>query len=278
MMNRKLKKIYISCDMEGINGVCSDRHREMGNLFYEWARQQTTRELSTVISEFKKRGVEEFVVNDSHDYMLNLHIDELPEGTSLISGTHKTDSMMEGVDAGFDGAVFIGYHGRCGLHRAVLSHTYSDSIYHAEINGIWFGETTINAAYCGEKDIPVLLVSGDDVLADEVRRLATGTKSVITKYGISRSAGRMLHPAQVTGHYQKAVEEVCQSEIKPFRLESPYHLAITLREPQMVDIALRVPGTVRTGESSLEFSHNDYITTYRAFLAIQTLASGSYLK
>jgi len=273
-----MRKLYISCDMEGINGICTDRHREMGDLFYDWARKQTTTELNTVINEFKKRGVEEFVVNDSHDNMINLRIDELPEGTSLISGTHKTDSMMEGINSEFDGAVFIGYHGKCGLHRAVLSHTYSDSIYHAEINGIWFGETTINAAFSGEKGVPLLLVSGDDILAEEVSELDTGTRSVITKYGISRSAGRMLHPKQVAENYCKAVEEVFQSDIKPFTLRSPYRLDITLREPQMVDIALRVPGTKRTGESSLQFKHEDYITTYRAFIAIQTLASGSYLK
>ena len=273
-----MKKLYISCDMEGISGVCSDRHREMGDMFYDWARKQMTIELTTVINEFRKHGVEEFVVNDSHDYMMNLRIDELPEGTSLISGTHKTDSMMEGVGSEFDGAVFVGYHGKCGLHRAVLSHTYSDSILHAEINEIWFGETTINAAFCGEKDVPLLLVSGDDVLADEVGDLATGTVSVITKYGISRSAGRMLHPTKIAESYKRAVEEVFSSTIKPYKLKSPYHLAIILREPQMVDIALRIPGTIRTGEASLEFFHDEYITTYRAFIAIQTLASKSYLK
>ncbi len=273
-----MKKVYISCDMEGINGVCTNRHREMGDLFYDWARKQTTTELNTVINEFKKRGVEEFVVNDSHDNMINLRIDELPEGSSLISGTHKTDSMMEGISSEFDGAVFIGYHGKCGMHRAVLSHTYSDSIFHAKINGIWFGETTINAAFCGEKGVPLLLVGGDDVLAEEVSELGTGTRSVITKYGISRSAGRMLHPKQVAENYRKAIEEVFQSDIKPFILKSPYQIDITLREPQMLDIALRVPGTKRTGESSLQFNHDDYITTYRAFIAIQTLATRSYLK
>jgi len=88
----------------------------------------------------------------------------------------------------------------------------------------------------------------------------------------------MLHPQQVTENYRKAVEEVFQSDINPFTLKSPYQLDITLREPQMVDIALRIPGTKRSGESSLQFTHEDYITTYRAFIAIQTLASRSYLK
>lgn len=277
-MKASMQKLYISCDMEGIGGICSDRHRQMGDMFYDWARKQTTRELCQVIEEFKKRGVEQFVVNDSHDNMINLRIDELPEGTSLISGTHKTDSMLAGISPDFDGAVFIGYHGKCGLHRAVLSHTYSDSIFHATLNDIWFGETTINAAFCGALGVPVLLVSGDDVLAEEVAALQSGTVSVITKYGLSRSAGRMLHPKQVAENYHQGVTRVFQTSVKPFTIQAPYRLDITLREPQMVDIALRVPGTRRTGEMSLQFSHDDYFTTYRAFLAIQTLASKSYLK
>lgn len=273
-----MQKLYISCDMEGISGVCSDRHREMGDMFYDWARQQTTRELNVVINTFKKFGIQEFVVNDSHDNMINLRIDELPEGTSLISGTHKTDSMMAGVSPDFDGAVFIGYHGKCGLSRAVLSHTYSDSILHATLNDIWFGETTLNAAFCGELGVPVLLVSGDDVLAEEVAALKTGIIAVTTKHGLSRSVGRMLHPKQVEENYQQGVEKVFQASIKPFTIQAPYRLDITLRETQMVDIALRVPGTRRTGEMSLQFFHDDYFIIYRAFLAIQTLASRSYLK
>lgn len=273
-----MEKIYISCDMEGISGVSSDRHRELGDVFYEWARRRMTSELVTVINAFKEQGVVEFVVNDSHDYMINLRIDEMPENVSLISGSHKTDSMMQGLTSEFDGAVFIGYHGKCGLHDAVLSHTYSDSIAHAELNGIWFGEATLNAAYCGVKGVPVLLISGDDKLAQEVKDMQTGTRSVIVKYGISRSAGRMLHPKQVEENYRKAIAQIPNTTIKPFVMDSPYTLDITLRETQMVDISLRIPGTIRTGDASLRFTHEDFITTFRAFIAIQTLSSGSYLK
>lgn len=273
-----MKKIYVSCDMEGITGICSNRHRELGDSFYEWGRKLMTRELNTVIDSLLNKEVEEIVVNDSHDYMINLHIDELPPNVALISGSHKTDSMMEGVTPEFDGAVFIGYHGKCGLSNSVLSHTYSDSIARITINGLWAGETTLNAAFCGEKSVPVLLVSGDDKVAEEVTELNTQTKSVITKLGISRSAGMMYHPERIEKEYQKKIDEVFTTNIKPFKIESPYILDVTLRETQMVDIALRIPGTKRINHSTLRFEADDYIVTYRAFIAIQTIASASYLK
>lgn len=264
--------------MEGIAGICSDRHREIGDIFYEWGRKMMTRELNTVIDIFLKKGVEDIVVNDSHHYMMNLRIDELSSNVSLISGTHKTDSMMEGITSEFDGAVFIGYHGKSGLSSAVLSHTYSDSIIKVTLNGICTGETTLNAAFAGSKSVPVLLVSGDDKVAEEVAELKTGTQSVVTKIGITRSAGMMFHPEKIAKDYEESIEKVFKSTIKPFKIDPPYILDVTLKETQMVDIALRIPGTKRVDDSTLRFECDVYITTYRAFIAIQTIASANYLK
>ena len=273
-----MKKIYISCDMEGITGICSDRHRELGDTFYEWGRKMMTNELNVVIDLLRKKGVEEIMVNDSHHYMMNLHIDELPSDVLLISGQHKTDSMMEGITPDYDGAVFIGYHGRCGLSNAVLSHTYSDSIAKVTLNGKMVGETTLNAAFAGSMDVPLLLVGGDDKLKKEVEALGTGTESVITKMGITRSAGVMYHPDKVTANYAAAIDRIFGKSISPYKVDSPYELDITLRETQMVDIALRVPYTKRLGDSTLRFRCDDYITAYRAFIAVQSLASSNYLK
>lgn len=273
-----MDRIYISCDMEGIGGVCSDRHRELKDYFYEWARKLMTLELNTVTELLLKRGVREIMVNDSHDYMLNLHIDELSPAVQLISGAHKTDSMMEGLTEDFDGAIFIGYHGKGGLHDAVLSHTYADSISKAVLNTRWVGETTLNAAFCGAKNVPLLLVAGDNKVAEEVTELQTGTASVITKTGVSRSTGIMIHPTKIVERYGNAIDKVFQTKIESFRLNPPFQFEVTLREAQMTEIALRVPGTRRLSDQTIGFSHDDYVTAYRAFLAVQSLASNNYLR
>jgi len=273
-----MKKMYISCDMEGITGICSNRQRNMGDQLYAWGQKMMARELSTVVNLFAAKGVGEFVVNDSHNNMLNLLIDELPEQVSLISGSHKTDSMMQGIGPEFDGAVFIGYHGRAGLADALLSHTYSESIYEVCLNGVPVGETTLNAAFCGYHGVPLLLASGDNHVADEVASLKSGAHGVIVKRGITRSAGMMFHPAKVEQLYREAIDRVFQADIHPFRLQTPVRMELTLREQQMADMVQRIPGMQRSGPAQLRFEHADYATVFHAFLATTSISSTNYLK
>jgi len=272
-----MKKIYLSCDLEGIMGICDNRQRNMEGCDYQWGRKMLVTELNMLLDMLIEKGVKEFIINDAHDYMINLPIDELPPQVKLISGGHKTDSMMAGLSSDVDGAMFIGYHGKSSLSRSVLAHTYAESILKVALNGIWSGETTLNAAFCGARNIPLLLVSGDDTVAQEVKDLKTGTLTVITKEGISRTTGLLYHPDTVKQNYLAAVDKLMQTKVAPFKLKSPFTLDVTLKEPQMVDMALRIPYTKRKDDLTIRFVDKDYITVYRAFVAIQSIASNNYL-
>jgi D-amino peptidase len=160
----------------------------------------------------------------------------------------------------------------------VLSHTYTDSIARITLNDMIAGEATLNGALAGSRNVPVLLVSGDNTVAEEITGWQTGTVPVITKFGISRSAGKMLHPEQVDQNYSNAVSQVFKTQIKPFNPTPPYRLEIFFRETQMTDIVVRIPGTRRSGDNSVIFEAADYQTLFRAFLAIQTISSHNYLK
>ena len=52
-------------------------------------------------------GAEEIVVNDAHGTMRNLCIEDIHPAARLISGYPKPQMMMCGLDASFDGAMFI---------------------------------------------------------------------------------------------------------------------------------------------------------------------------
>jgi D-amino peptidase len=43
----------------------------------------------------------------------------------LMSGGPKRLSMMEGIDTGFDAAMFIRYHARAGTRNATIDQTYT---------------------------------------------------------------------------------------------------------------------------------------------------------
>jgi len=50
-----MEQIYISCDMERIPGICSNRNREMGDIFYPCERKMMTRGLDTITKLFIKK-------------------------------------------------------------------------------------------------------------------------------------------------------------------------------------------------------------------------------
>src|SRR5678810_480252 len=102
-------------------------------------------------------------------WMRNLLPDELHPAAELVTGSTKARSMIEGIELGFDAALFVGYHAMAGTARAVIDHTYTDRVHEARLNGRPVGELAINAALAGTYDVPVALVSGDQALAAEAR-------------------------------------------------------------------------------------------------------------
>jgi len=85
------------------------------------------------------------LVNDSHWFMRNLVAEELHQAAELVSGDPKPRSMVQGIEDGFDAALFIGYHARAGTRNAILDHTYADRIHEVRLNGKPVGELGLNA-------------------------------------------------------------------------------------------------------------------------------------
>ena len=159
-------KIYISADMEGISGVISMQQIDPGAREYERARRMMTREVNAVIKAAFEHGAREIVVNDAHGDMDNILIDELDSRVSLISGSPKPLSMMEGIDSSFDGVFFVGYHARAGSSEAIIDHTYTFRVLNAKINGRPMSEAGLNGRLAGYYRVPVVFISGDKMPFD----------------------------------------------------------------------------------------------------------------
>lgn len=99
-------RIFISADMEGISGVVSLSHVEPDTKEYERFRKIMTKEVNAVVEAAYQFGATEVVVNDSHNNMDNILIEELHPKATLISGSPKPWSMMQGIDESFDAVFF----------------------------------------------------------------------------------------------------------------------------------------------------------------------------
>jgi D-amino peptidase len=271
-------RVYISVDMEGIAGVVHEdqtdpidaRHAGEYNRF----RRFMTNEANAAIAGAVDAGATQVLVNDSHWLMRNLLAEELNPVAELLSGGPKRLSMVEGIDRGFDAAMFIGYHARAGTRSATIDHTYTSRVYEARINGQPVGELAMNAAMAGVHGVPVALVSGDQALAAEAKSLlGPGVETVIVKEAVGRFAARSLAPAVACGRIQAGAAAALARKHAQFTFHRPIRLEVDFIVSQMADMAELVPGSVRTGGRSVGYTDDDYKEVFRAWRAMYNLAS-----
>ncbi len=264
--------IYISCDMEGVAGVCAwdqvdgrTPHPE-----FEIYRRYYTHEVVSAIEGARAGGAGDVLVNDSHGAMRNLLLDELPPDVRVIFGNRKPFSMVQDADGAFGGAFFIGYHGAAGEADAVLCHTYTPSvIYGARINGVACSEATINAALLGFYGVPLLLVTGDRATVEGVQTQMPWVRGVIVKDSIGKFAANSMLPASAQRAILSAAEEAVRSAAgaKLYRFDPPITLEVQLVTAAQAHLVATIPGFERTGSRSIRFTHDDMPTVFKAFVA-----------
>ena len=263
--------LYLSCDMEGTAAVCSWMQCDPSNRTeYPVYRRYMSQEVRAAIDGAREAGVRDVLVNDSHWDMRNLLWDELPADVRVVSGSRKPFSMTQGMGAGFGGAFFTGYHARVGDANGVLAHTYTDqTIYNVRINGVACSEALLNAAMAGYHGIPLLLVSGDRVVVEHVRRHMPWVTGVIVKEGIGFYAADSMTPKAAQSAIREAAGRAVRNagNAKPFTFDPPLTLEIDTARVEQADFIELMPGFERSAGRTLVFRHDDYAMVLRAFIA-----------
>ena len=167
----KKLKVFISVDMEGISGLIAWDETSQGGPDYPLFRKLMTEEANAAIAGALDAGATEIVVRDAHDSARNILPDLLRPEARLIREWNSPLSMMEGIDKTFDAVVFIGYHARAGTPNAVLKHTMSLSLFDVILNGVRVPEAAWNAAIAGYFDVPVVFLSGDTAICQQVQEI-----------------------------------------------------------------------------------------------------------
>ena len=270
-------KVYISVDMEGIAGISHPNPTGRGDSGYPAAVELMVGEANAAIEGALAAGADEILVNDSHGGMYNLVPADLDPSARLLQG-QKAWSMVAGAgpEAGFDVALFVGYHARAGHPTGTIAHTYSDRPTLSQLNGRPVGETGLNAAILGAWGIPVGLVAGDDALAGEVADWLPWAERVVVKTGFGGNAAASVHPTiardLIRCGAERAVQRAAAGDLQPLVVGPPVIVEVDYRNAIAADYAAIVPGAERVGDRGVRFEAPDAETAYRAFLAGVRLA------
>jgi D-amino peptidase len=260
-------KVFISVDMEGVTGVVNVDDASRGGKDYDYFRQTMTREANAAIEGALAAGATEIVVRDSHGSALNLLPEMLHRSARFIRDwSGGPMSMMEGIDASFDAAVYVGYHARAGTPNGVLDHTSSGNVTDISVNGISMPETGYNALMAGHYDVPVVFVAGDQAVCDQARELLGTVETVAVKEGIG-AAALNLHPEVAREQIRAGVERALNNldRYKPYKLAAPYTMKLRLKTEQSIYEGALYPGARRTGDWELTYVAQDVLELMLAY-------------
>ena len=267
-------KLFLSTDFEGTSGIVAWEQIIEGSAEYEQGRRLLTDEVNAVINGAIEAGATEFIVNDSHHHMRNLHPQDLRGHATLITGRHKPLYMMEGIDASFDGICFVSYHGSIGAEHAVLSHTYNPgAIWEVRINGEVVGESGINALVAAHYGVPIIFVSGDKVTAQEAQRIAPNAEKVVVKQSLGRFAAANLHPTVACELLRAGATRAVRNldTMHPPEFKQPVSLEVTFLVADMAEMALWVRDVERVGPRTVVLASENLLDLFRMFVTVVTL-------
>jgi D-amino peptidase len=272
-------KVYISVDMEGIWGVVHGNQTSSDSPEYGPARKWMAEDVNAVIAGLFEAGAAEVVVNDSHGSMRNIVADTLDPRASLISGTPKPLSMMQGIDGSYDACIFVGYHARAGTAPAVLDHTISGSVVRAiRVNGQEMPELGLNAAIAGYFNVPVIMLTGDTETCSQAKSiLGNGLVTVAVKEAQGRYAAKNLPLDEARRRLKEGAKEALQKkgQIAAFRLNPPFKFELEVNTSAQAEMPALIYLVKRTNPRTVEFSSDDYLQGFKLLRAAINLAGVS---
>ncbi|MFA7373054.1 MAG: M55 family metallopeptidase [bacterium] len=240
-------KIYIHTDIEGIagwvfyaswsNSLANAKHLERMNHLL-------TDEVHAAVKACLMMEAEEIYINDSHGSGYNILLEELDPACKIIHGRGgHGPSWLPLLDESFDAAIGIGMHAMAGTPSAVCPH----SCWHVTLGDgreIKLSECTMFAALAGTKGVPVVAVSGDDKIAAEVKEKIPGCETAVVKEGFSSQLACSLVPSAACDLiYEKVKAGLARcAAIEPYRLEGPFKLNISDRDPGKRELAEDMSG------------------------------------
>lgn len=271
-------KILISMDIEGVAGVWRPEQTQAGNGEYERARRWMTEEANAAVRGALAGGASEVLVNDSHGHFGNLLADLLDPRAQLIQGKPRMLGMMAGVEQGVDGVLMIGWHARAKT-RGVLAHTTNSFAFaRVWLGGLELGEVGLYAALAGELGVPVLLVSGCDVLADEVAALLPHADMSVCKWSDGARSGRSLSPQAACAQIEQASHQAVlrlQGDAAPpaWTLSAPLTLRVQCQTPALADLFSLWPSVQREDGDTLSLPCASVTDAVRSLNALAAMSS-----
>ena len=258
-------RVFISADIEGTTFTTLWDETELGHNMYAAAATQMTAEVKAACEGAIAAGADYILVNDAHDYAVNLDVNELPECVEVIRGWSGSPmGMVDGVDNTFDAAMFIGYHSAAGRNGNPLSHTFTTKTTSVKLNGMICSEFLLYSWACAMMGVPTVLLAGDKMLTEDSKGLHPKLKTVAVKDGFGAMI-RCLHPKVACDKIRAAAEEGLKQDLSDAVPTLPDHFVFELsyKEHKVAAKMSAYPGCKLVDDLTVRFESDDFMEVLR---------------
>ena len=254
----KVKKAYISADIEGMEGVVTNIQCSRQGADFAVARKRLALDVNAAARACFDSGYDEVLVCDGHADMENLLIEDMDERIKLLSGAMRQSLQMEAIDSSFDAYISFGHAGAGLTPGGVIDHCYNGGkVYNLRFNGITMNtETVANAAMAGHYGVPLVACIGDAALAQEVQAFVPNCEAIVVKEGVSRFAAISIHPNKARQLIYEGVKAglARRDQIQPLRLGDEVTMEVDYKDSNMADTAMLIPGMRRLSQRTVAYT------------------------
>jgi D-amino peptidase len=234
-------KVYINTDIEGVAGwVFYATFADTLSNFHHTQRMNRllTNEVNAAVTAAFEAGADDVIICDGHGVAYHILFEELDPRCRIIHGRQGWGpSWTPLLDESVDACLAIGMHAMAATPGAVCPHSY----WHLTTGDgakIALSECTMFAALAGAMGIPMVAMSGDDKIAAEIHEKVPGCETAVVKEGLASQNCCTLMPKRACELiYEKTragLEK--RSEIRPYRLQGPFALNLSDRDPAKKDL------------------------------------------
>ncbi|HSC26450.1 MAG TPA: M55 family metallopeptidase [Vicinamibacterales bacterium] len=266
-------KVLLIYDMEGITNAVQPADVIYGSPTYEATRVSLVEDVNAAIRGLLAAGATEIVVTDGHgsgnpnpDYIL----DRMPEGARHEIRDTPYDPYIDAIDRSFTAMVAIAMHSKA-AGGGFLAHTYNGHT-RWTMGGHEMNESMLVAASAARFGVPLILVTGDDVLGREVAAFSPATEYVVVKTAESVERAVARPRADVSADIEAAAARALRNVAKipawtgnlPPRFDNEYGYTLT----EYAGVAIGFPGATEVDDKTIRVPATSFLEAYLAFRAL----------
>ncbi len=261
-------KVLIIYDMEGVSGVIRPPYERFGAPEYPQGRESLTADVNAAIRGLKTGGAGSIRVEDGHgsgnSEEPDILVDKMDKNATFEFRDRSYDPYSTGIDGSFAAIVCIGMHARART-SGFMAHTGTFDVAW-NVNGVDLSETHIVALSAARWGIPVIMVSGDQVLKEQLATDFPELQYAEVKESHGHSLANAVPRAEADRRIETAAREAMQrfaaGKFRPYYLPGPYEFHMTFRTREQAQMAGGTRGVVPDGDMGVRFTSPTYIDGY----------------